>query len=50
MMEMTFINKKKKKFNMTMTCVELVEEATSIVVSEYEFMKLNQQASSSEDY
>ncbi len=41
MMEMTFINKKKKKNNATMTCVELVNEPTSIVVSEYEFMKLN---------
>ncbi len=41
MMEMTFINKKKKKYSATMTCVELVNEPISIVVSEYEFMKLN---------
>ncbi len=44
MMEMTFINKKKKKFNTTMTCVELVNEPLSITVSDYEFMKLNNQA------
>lgn len=43
MMEMTFINKKKKKFNATMTCVELVNEAKTIVVADYEFMKLNTQ-------
>ena len=44
MMEMTFINKKKKKFNTTMTCVELVNEPMSITVSEYNFRKLNNQA------
>ncbi len=43
MMEMIFVNKKKKKFNATMTCVELVNESKSIVVGEYEFMKLNTQ-------
>jgi hypothetical protein len=43
MMEMTFMNKKKKKFNATMTCVELVEKAHTIEVSEYEFMKLTTQ-------
>ncbi|WP_117885566.1 hypothetical protein [Aureibaculum luteum] len=41
MMEMTFINKKKKKFNTTMTCVELVNEPMSIIVSDYDFRKLN---------
>ncbi len=40
MMEMTFINKKKKKFNATMTCVELVNEPKTIVVADYEFVKL----------
>jgi len=43
MMEMTFINKKKKKYNTTMTCVELVNEPKTIVVADYEFMKLNAQ-------
>ncbi len=44
MMEMTFVNKKKKKFNTTMTCVELANEPKTIVVADYEFMKLDAQA------
>jgi len=43
MMEMSFINKKNKKFNTIMTCVELVNEAKTIVVADYEFMKLSAQ-------
>ena len=38
-LEMDFIHKKKKKFNSKMVCVALEKEPTSIVTSEYQFMK-----------
>jgi len=50
MMEMTFTNKKKKKYSATMTCVELAEHAHTINVNEYEFMKLNTQQTSEGNY
>jgi len=50
MMEMIFINKKKKKFNATMTCVELVEEAHTINVDDYEFIKLDNTQTAEGDY
>ena len=41
MMEMSFISNKKKKHNIKMTCVELVEEPISINLSEYKsFMSM----------
>ena len=41
LMEMEMINKKKKKYNMKMTCVTLEKSAKTLVVSDYEFMNLN---------
>lgn len=40
-MEMEVINKKKKKYNMKMTCVALEKSPKSLAVSDYEFMNLN---------
>ncbi|TLP74274.1 DUF4412 domain-containing protein [Maribacter sp. ACAM166] len=39
-MEMDMIHKKKEKYNMTMTCVALEKYPKTVVVSDYEFMKL----------
>lgn len=42
MMEMNFTSNKKEKYNIKMTCVELVEEPFSINLSEYKsFMSIN---------
>ena len=45
MMEMDITNKKKKKYNAKMTCVALEKMPKTVVVSEYEFMNLNAEAS-----
>lgn len=44
MMEMDIINKKKKKFSAKMTCVTLEKSPKTIVISDYEFMKLDPNA------
>ena len=40
-MEMDMTHKKKKKYNMKMTCVTLEKSPKTLVVSDYEFMNLN---------
>ena len=40
-MEMDMTHKKKKKYNMKMTCVALEKSPKTLVVSDYEFMNLN---------
>ena len=40
-MEMDMIHKKKKKYNAKITCVALEKSPKTLVVSDYEFMKLN---------
>ena len=44
MMEMDVVNKKKKKFSAKMTCVALEKSPKTIVVADYEFMKLDPNA------
>jgi hypothetical protein len=45
-MEMDMTNKKKKKYNAKMTCVALEKSPKTLVVRDYEFMKLDMDASS----
>ena len=47
-MEMDMTNKKKKKYNMKMTCVALEKFPKTLVVSEYEFMQFGAEASKEE--
>lgn len=40
MMELIYVNKKNKKHNATMTCLELTKEAHTITTGDYEFINL----------